>query len=287
MSQCVNGVENSLNTLEHKIAFQVNLIDAMLAKLRTVFTVDTCKKHMSLFRAVGHAGTVLTAVLGLLFSIVAAIKSDSFALFLLGLGWLVGILIIDYVSRRFDQTSDSLVSTTKSYLCSTLYVDAIALILLVASVAFFVGGLYWAIKSGSLFFFVKTGALSVWMFYVGLVSLNAASMLNVEFKPQLKAEEEGVGLLEFSAKSCLLAVPFYFGSGILFGLIHIVWSVIKATSETETFASAVSDSVPYFITVALIAALPFLACLTFLVLYAFLAAVKSLTRMAAVLDKEA
>jgi hypothetical protein len=282
----MNAVENSLNALDHKLAFQVNLIDAMLAKLRGLFTVETCKQHISLFRAVGHTGTVLAGVLGLIFSIVAAIKSDSFALFLFGLGWLVGMLIIDYISRRFDQTADSLVKSTRSYLSSTIYVDALALILLVSSVALFVSGLYWAIKNGAIFYFVKTGALSVWMFYVGLVSLQAASMLNVEFKQRLKAEEEGVGLLEFSAKSCLLAVPFYFGSGILLGLVHIVWSVIKATRETSFFASAVSDSGPYFFTLALVAALPFLACLAFLVVYAFLAAVKSLTRMASVLDKE-
>ena len=282
----MNTVENSLNAIDHKLAFQVNLIDVLLAKLRALFTVDTCRQHMALFRAVGHAGTVLAGVLGLVFSIVAAIKSDSLALFLFGLGWLVGMLIIDYVSRRFDQTSDSLVKSTRSFLSSTIYVDAMALILLVTSVALFAGGLYWAIKNSSIFFFVKTGALSIWMFYVGLVSLNAASLLNVEFKPRLKAEEEGVGLLEFSAKSCLLAVPFYFGSGILFGLIHIVWSVIQATRETQMFASAVSDSTPYFLPVAFIAALPFLACLAFLVLYAFLAAVKSLTRMASVLDKD-
>jgi hypothetical protein len=283
----MNTVENSVNALDHKLAFQVNLIDALLAKLRAIFTVKTCREHMSLFRAVGHAGTVLAGVLGLVFSIVAAIKSDSFALFLFGLGWLVGMLIIDYISRRFDQTADALVKSIKSCLSSTIYVDALALILLVTSVALFASGLYWAIKNGAIFYFVKTGALSIWMFYVGLVSLNAASLLNVEFKPRLKAEEEGVGLLEFSAKSCLQAVPFYFGSGILFGLIHIVWSVIKATRESSFFASAFSDSTPYFFTLAFIAALPFLACLAFLILYAFLAAVKSLTRMASVLDKDA
>jgi hypothetical protein len=273
-------VESSLNALDHKIAFQVNLIDALLAKLRTVFSVDASRKHMSLFRAVGHAGTVLAGALGLLFSIVAAIKSDSFMHFLFGLGWLVGILIIDYVSRRFDQTADSLVRNTKSNLSSMIYVDAIALLLLVTSVALFAGGIFWAIKIGSIYFLVTTGALAVWMFYVGLISLNAARLLNVDFKPDLKAEEEGVGLLEFSLKSCLLAVPFYFGAGIVLGLIHIVWSVIQATRETETFASAVSDSMPFFITLAIIAALPFLACLAFLVLYAFLAALKSLIRMA-------
>jgi hypothetical protein len=283
----MNTVENSVNALDHKLAFQVNLIDALLAKLRSIFTVETCREHMSLFRAVGHVGTVLAGVLGLIFSIVAAIKSDSFALFLFGFGWLVGMLIIDYVSRRFDQTADALVKSTKSYLSSSIYVDALALILLVSSVALFVSGLYWAIKNGAIFYFVKTGALSVWMFYVGLVSLHAASMLNVEFKQRLKAEEEGIGLLEFSAKSCLLAVPFYFGSGILLGLVHIVWSVIRATRESSFFGSVISDSIPYFFTIAFIAAIPFLACLAFLILYALLAAVKSLTRMASVLDKDA
>jgi hypothetical protein len=282
----MNTVENSVNALDHKLAFQVNLIDGMLAKLRAIFTVDTCREHMSLFRTTGHAGTVLAGVLGLVFSIVAAIKRDSFAVFLFGFGWLVAMLIIDYVSRRFDQTADALVKSTKSYLSSTIYVDAGALILLVTSVALFVSGLYWVIKNGAIFYFVKTGALSVWMFYVGLVSLNAASMLNVEFKQRLKAEEEGVGLLEFSAKSCLLAVPFYFGSGILFGLINILWSIIRATRESSFFGSVLSDSAPYFFTIAFIAALPFLACLAFLILYAFLAAVKSLTRMASVLDKD-
>jgi len=281
----MSTVENSLNTIENKFAFQVNLIDALLGKLRAVFTPDTCKKHMSAFRAVGHAGTVLAGILGLLFSIVAAIKSDSLVLFLLGLGWLVGILIIDYVSRRFDQTSDSLVKSTRSYLSSTIYVDAIALLVLVTSAGLFGFAIYGAIKSGSISFFLKTGALSVWMFYLSLITLNAASMLNVEFKNGLKAEEEGVGLLEFSAKSCLLAVPFYFGSGIVLGLIQIVWSVIKATREAA-FASALSDSTPYFPTIALVASLPFLACLFFLVLYAFIAAVKSLIRMASVLEKK-
>jgi hypothetical protein len=283
----MNSVENTVNALDHKLAFQVNLIDAMLAKLRAIFTVETCREHMSLFRAVGHAGTVLAGVLGLIFSIVAAIKTDSLALFLFGFGWLVGMLIVDYVSRRFDQTADGLVRSTKSYLSSTIYVDAGALILLVGSVALFVSGVYWAIKNGAIFYFVKTGALAIWMFYVGLVSLHAGSMLNVEFKNQLKAEQEGVGLLEFSAKSCLLAVPFYFGAGILLGSIHIVWSVIRATRESSFYGSVVSDSAPYFFTIAFIAALPFLACLAFLILYAFLAAVKSLTRMASVLDKDA
>src|SRR5207302_8955200 len=180
-----------------------NLIDSLLGKLRAVFTPDTCRKHMSLFRAVGHAGTLLAGVFGLLFSIVAAIKSDSLLVFLLGLGWLVGILIIDYVSRRFDQTADALVKSTRSYLSSTVYVDAIALLLLVASAGLFGIGIYGAIKSGSISFFLKTGGLSVWLFYVGLITLNAASMLNIEFKEGLKAEEEGVGLLEFNAKSCL------------------------------------------------------------------------------------
>jgi hypothetical protein len=281
----MSTVESTLNTLENKFAFQVNLIDALLGKLRAVFTPETCRKHMSAFRAVGHAGTVFAGVLGLVFSIVAAIKSDSLVTFLLGLGWLVGILIIDYVSRRFDQTADSLVKSTRSFLSSTIYVDAIALIVLVAGAGLFGFAIYGAIKSESVSFFLKTGGLSVWMFYLSLITLNAASMLNVEIKNGLKAEEEGVGLLEFSAKSCLLAVPFYFGSGIVLGLIQIVWSVIKTTRDTA-FASAVSDSTPFFITIAVVAALPFLACLVFLVLYALIAAVKSLIRMASVLDKK-
>lgn len=282
----MNTVENSISTLDNKIAFQINLIDAMLGKLRSVFTVDTCKEHMALFRAVGHAGTLLAGVLGLLFGVVAAIKSDSLMLFLLGIGWLVGMLIIDYVSRRFDQTSDRLVASTKSYLSSTVYVDAIALILLVASVGLFCFGIYGAIKSESISFFAKIGGLSVWMFYVSLITMNAASMLNVEFKRGLKAEEEGVGLLEFNAKSWLLAVPFYFGSGLVFGLINIIWSVFRATREAEPFASALFNSMPYFVVIAVIAALPLLACVAFLVLYASIAAVKSLIRVASVLDKQ-
>ena len=45
----MNTVENSIHAVDSKIAFQINLIDAMLGKLRSVFTVDTCKEHMALF----------------------------------------------------------------------------------------------------------------------------------------------------------------------------------------------------------------------------------------------
>jgi len=282
----MNTVENSIGNVDHKIAFQINLIDAMLAKLRSFFTAGTCKEHMALFRVVGHTGTLLAGILGLSFSVVAAIKSDSFMVFLLGIGWLVGMLIIDYVSRRFDQTSDHLVASTKSYLSSTVYVDAIALIVLVASVGLFAFGIYGAIKSESISFFAKTAGLSVWMFYVSLITMNAASLLNVEFKQGLKAEEEGVGLLEFNAKSWLLAVPFYFGSGLAFGLINIIWTIFKATKNDEPFASALLNSTPYFLIIAVIASLPLLACVAFLVFYACIGAVKSLIRMASVLEKQ-
>ena len=281
----MSTLESSLNTLETKIALQVHWIDFLLAKLRAFFSPETCRRHMSLFRAVGRTGILVVAVLGVLFSIVAAIKSDSLLIFLLGVGWLVAILIIDYVSRRFDQTAESLVKSTKSYLSSTIYVDAIALLLLVASAGLFGIGTYGAIKNASIAFFLKSAALSVWMFYVSLITLNAASMVNIEFKEGLKAEEEGVGLLEFNAKSCLLAVPFYFGAGILFGLIHLLWSVITAT-RGEPFASALSDSVPCFVTLGVVAALPLLACLAFLILYALIAAVKSLIRTASALEKK-
>jgi len=281
----MSAVENTLTTVESKFAFQVNLIDALLGKLRAFFGPETCRKHMSIFRTVGHAGTVVAGALGLLFSVVAAIKSDSFVLFLLGLGWLAGILIMDYVSRRFGQTSDSLVSSTRSFLSSTIYVDAIALILLVAAIGLWDFGVYGAIKSGGISFFLKTGAIAIGMFYLSLITLNAATMLNVEIKSGLKAEEEGVGLLEFGAKSCLLAVPFFFGSGIVFGLIQIIWNLVSA-ARGESFASALFGLTPYFITISAVASLPFLACVIFLIFYALIAAVKSLIRMASLLEKK-
>ncbi len=278
-------IENAVSTVESRIAFQINWIDAMLGKLRAVFTVETCRKHLSLFRVIGHTGTLLAGVLGLFFGIVAAIKSDSFMVFILGFAWLLGLLIIDYVSRRFDQTSDRLVASTRSFLSSTVYVDAIALILLVTSALIFGVGVYGAIKTGGIAFLARFGGLSVWMFYMGLITLNAGGMLNIEFRNELKAEEEGVGLLEFNAKSCLLAVPFYFGSGLLFGLLNIIWVLIRAAKDDEPFASALLNSTPYFLIIAIIAALPLLACLTFLVFYSFIAAVKSLIRIASVVEK--
>jgi hypothetical protein len=72
---------------------------------------------------------------------------------------------------------------------------------------------------------------------------------------------------------------------MVFGIIHLIWGVIKSTRE-ETFASALYSSISYFTTIAFVAALPLLACLAFLILYAFIAAVKSLIRMASVLEKK-
>jgi hypothetical protein len=275
-----------MNTIEEKSAIVSRLIDALLSKLRSAFPAEVCRKHLALFRTIGHTGTLVAGVLGLIIGIIAAIKSDSFSMFLAGIAWLLSMLIIDYVSRRFAQVSEHLVSSTKSYLSSSVYIEAIALLVLVASAALFGFGLYAAIKIGGIGDFVKVGAWSVWLFYIGVLTLNAGELLNVEIKKELKAEEEGVGLLEFNAKSALLAVSFYFGSGILFGLLNILWNIFQATKQDQPFAYAAIESMPYFVTIAIIAALPFLACLAFLILYTSIAAVKSLIRIASAVDKK-
>ena len=275
-----------MTTIEEKSAIVSRLIDALLSKLRSAFPAEVCRKHLALFRTIGHTGTLVAGVLGLIIGIIAAIKSDSFSMFLAGIAWLLSMLIIDYVSRRFAQVSEHLVSSTKSYLSSSVYIEAIALLVLVASAALFGFGLYAAIKIGGIGDFVKVGAWSVWLFYIGVLTLNAGELLNVEIKKELKAEEEGVGLLEFNAKSALLAVSFYFGSGILFGLVNILWHIFQATKQDQPFAYAAMESMPYFVTIAIIAALPFLACLAFLILYTSIAAVKSLIRIASAVDKK-
>jgi len=275
-----------MNTIEEKSAIVSRLIDTLLSKLRSVFPAEVCRKHLALFRTIGHTGTLVAGVLGLIIGTIAAIKGDSFSMFLVGIAWLLSMLIIDYVSRRFAQVSEHLVSSTKSYLSSSVYIEAIALLVLVASAALFGFGLYAAIKIGGIGDFVKVGAWSIWLFYIGVLTLNAGELLNVEIKKELKAEEEGVGLLEFNAKSALLAVSFYFGSGILFGLVNILWNIFQATKEDQPFAYAAMGSMPYFITIAIIAALPFLACLAFLILYTSIAAVKSLIRIASAVDKK-
>ncbi|MSU68696.1 MAG: hypothetical protein CK548_08275 [Opitutia bacterium] len=275
-----------MNTIEVKLAIVSRFIDALLSKLRSAFPAEVCRKHLALFRTLGHTGTLIAGVLGLLIGIVAAIKSDSFSMFLAGIAWLLSMLIIDYVSRRFAQVSEHLVSSTKSYLSSSVYIEAIALLVLVASAALFGFGLYAAIKIGGISDFVKVGAWSVWLFYIGILTLNAGELLNVEIKAELKAEEEGVGLLEFNTKSALLAVSFYFGSGILFGLLNILWNIFRGIKEDMLFANVAMESMPYFLTIAIIASLPFLACLAFLLLYTSIAAVKSLIRIASAVDKK-
>ncbi len=275
-----------MNIIEEKTAIVSRLIDGLLNKLHNTFTAATCGKHLALFRTIGHTGTLIAGVLGLIIGIIAAIESDSFAMFLIGIVWLLALLIIDYVSRRFGKISEHLVSSTKSYLSSNAYIEAIALLVLVASFALLGFGLYAAIKIGGMGDFFKIGAWSVWLFYIGILTLNAGELLNVEIKKELKAEEEGVGLLEFNAKSMLLAVPFYFGSGILFGLINILWYIFQATGSGQPFAYVVMESMPYFLTIAIVAALPFLACLAFLILYASIAAVKALIRIASAIDKK-
>lgn len=273
-----------MNTIEVKLAIVSRFIDALLSKLRSAFPAEVCRKHLALFRTLGHTGTLIAGVLGLIIGIIAAIKSDSFSMFLAGIAWLLSMLIIDYVSRRFAQVSEHLVSSTKSYLSSSVYIEAIALLVLVASAALFGFGLYAAIKIGGISDFVKVGAWSVWLFYIGILTLNAGELLNVEIKAELKAEEEGVGLLEFNTKSALLAVSFYFGSGILFGLVNILWIIFLGTKEDKPFAFVAMESMPYFLTIAIIASLPFLACLAFLLLYTLIAAVKSLIRIASAVD---
>jgi len=109
----------------------VRLIDGLLNLARKGLGPRFFEQSVRWLAWLGQVALLAGAALGLLLSVIVAIKTDSFRVFLLGLAWVCAVLALQYTAAKFLPAGDQLLKATPTRLASRSFLDCYALLHLV------------------------------------------------------------------------------------------------------------------------------------------------------------
>lgn len=256
------SVERGVKTVDAQ--YGVKIGDAFLAWLKTRLTPGWFEKSDLRSEALGNYALLAGAALGLVFGAVAAIKQDSLSLFLLTLGWLPVLAVLQYTAVKLMAAGRLLIQTSTSQLSSEAFLSGMALLSLVAGVGLFVWLTVSAIRTESINLFWLALLLLVFCETAVWLCLNP-SLLNIRICAEATAGQEAIGVLTFIMKALLRFVPLAFGVGTAVGAINLGIDLVQLfRGRLDCFSLFELESGQFILGAA---ALPLVAYLTFILYY--------------------
>lgn len=215
------------------------LLDAAAHGLNPPF-VD---RSFAVARTTGHGAVLAGAVLTLLYSIYAAVKQNSFSVFLAGMGMIVAIAVAQFAARRFLHASEIEIANTPSQVSPTGFLDCVGLLSLLLALVTIVGGIITAVEVSSWLPLPPALFLAIGAMYFGAIALHPL-LANVSTADET-AGEEAIGLLSFFAKAALRLVPVFFCLLALGGCLAIMASFFSAGRPLADAISSVLGYAPF------------------------------------------
>lgn len=234
----------SVNFLELVSTSLARFVNFLLEGMRKVLTEKFLGGTLAVLTRAGHTLVLVGAVLGLVYSVVLAVRANSFTYFGLGLGLTLWLAILQYVALRFFTANEALVKNSPSRLGSAALLDCLALILLVGAVLGLIGGTVTAIRTE------EFGAFIGGLFSAAVMLLTAGVALNPKLSnvriEESSAGEEAIGLASFFGKVSLVLLPLVFALAALAGVIVIVVAFFSTDrySGAAAFIQAILQAVP-------------------------------------------
>ncbi|MBN2207664.1 MAG: hypothetical protein JW742_09695, partial [Candidatus Aminicenantes bacterium] len=196
----------------------VGILEKVLAAVKGLLTKGVLDFATVWLSRVGHLGLLAAAALGLIFSLIVAIRLDSFMAFLYGLAWVVLLFIVQYVAHRFVSAGESLIANNPSALSSQAVLDCLGLLAALAGLIALTLGAVRSIQGAGVRFVLFGAALFV------LLELFAAAVFNpetisTETGGRQSAGREAIGIIVLFVKGAMRLVPVLFGIGIAAGFV--------------------------------------------------------------------
>lgn len=211
----------------------------------------------------GHYGLLTAAGLGILYGIVAGIKSDTLSSVLSGIAWGAVVLIVQYTAAKFSSAGAVLIRSSPSEMASRSFLLCVALLCLFGGVLALVGLTVEAIRQELWAPFALGVVVFMVCEFVVCFCLNPG-MLNLSIASSFGAGREAIGVLTFFMKAPVKLVPVLFGSGVLIGCCALAWQLIELFRGSDIYDIFGLPSA-YLILGA--AAVPLASYLLFLLLY--------------------
>ena len=202
-----------------KIASRTAL-DGLLDHVRTQITADDLEASSRLFIKLGGFAFLIAMLAGPGFLVVQAVRMDSIRVGFLSAAAFFGLLVVKYAAERLSVACHALVQSSATRLSSSAFVDSVALCLLFGAVGSTAACVLWGLQQDSLIetvVWIAGGAQFLAVFgYAGCAALHP-QWLSIDCSSDIRAGEEGIGIMAFLLKLCLRMAPVQFGANAILG----------------------------------------------------------------------
>lgn len=211
-----------MNPMDHSN----QIIDNLIKFFRNAISVEFfIQSEQRLERAASYAAPV-SAVVGLLIGLTAAIKTDSFIAFLLGIGWVIAIAVGYYIGSKFLVSCKTVVHNNPTRISSQEYIDVIGLIGVLGIIFVALGGLVLSIKMSSPEVLKWTAIILVALIFSVCFSLHP-SLVSTRVDTNSSAGEDAIAILAFGYKASVRLAGIIFGAATIFGTINLIFGLFR------------------------------------------------------------
>ena len=209
-----------------------NVVSSLLLVVSRVLNPSLLESSLAASKKLGHYAVLGGAALTIIYAIYGAIKFDSFAVFAMGLGFVVALAVAQFAAMRFLDASDTIIANTPSRISSTAFLDCVGLLVLLFAAATLLGGIASSIATRSAIPLLPALLFGAVLTCFGAVTLHPRTVNVVTGEGT--AGEEAIGLLSFFAKAGLKLVPLLF---LLFSAAGALTILMGFFGESGAFAS--------------------------------------------------
>ena len=269
-----------------------DFVGALLKRVAGWLSPAFLEGSLKFARKAGQVAVLAGAAVTVLYAIVAAIRYNSFALFLTGLVLFAAIAVAQFAASRFLGAGEQLIANTTSRLSSPAFLECTGLLALLFAVVVLLSGLVTSIRLGSIAPFLPALVISSALTYFGALALHPEGV-TVGIADGT-AGEEAIGLLCFFFKAGLKLVPLYFFLLAVVGDVAVLFSLPSDSGQLAALVQGVVESFPLLASVpygfagsaVVVAAclLPLLAYFAFLLEYLFLDVIRAILAVPGKLD---
>ena len=223
--------EQNNDARRHGGAFLAERVGALIDCMPGVLRRDAFEDITDTAITAGHWGLLAVAVLGFLIQVVAT-AVHGFTAFAVGVGWLVGLPLLQYVAVQFLDTTRSMVTQQRTPLGSQAFLRSYALVALVAAIVSLALALGRGIDAGSLQVFLYGLGMTALCLATAWLALNPA-LVGIQVNARTNVGEEAIGVLSFFVKTGVRLVPIFYGVAFVVGAIHGVLTLVGMVGDSS------------------------------------------------------
>jgi len=259
------GFENSLAAFYRaREGISVHLFDFILDLMRRALPAPLVEAACQTFSVVGYYALYGAMALFFMAMLFLSMEAKQASL----LGWAAaGVLVfgvLQYTAGRFLPALDRLNKSSPSRLCSTAFLDCLALLLLALGAAGVLSQVVYAVQQNQYLMIFSAVELFIVVELAALIAV-APETVQMTVSPETRAGEEALSVWTFLLKLLLKLTPVLFCLGVLHGVVELLFAFVLLASKKGSEAPLILWESFVYITVA--AALPLITYLLFLTWY--------------------